>query len=106
MAWDIRNGKRYYYRSRRRGHQVVREYVGTGSIAEREAALDARRRVNEQAQREARRAEQNLVKEAETPALELVRLSDLILRATLVGSGFHQHDRGPWRKRKIRPHDK
>src|SRR3954465_12783999 len=102
MGWDVRNGRRYYYRPRRVGQQVVRQYIGTGPLAEREAALDVERRARRAAEGEARRAQVRLFQEAEAPALELVKVTDLIMRAALVGSGFHQHDRGAWRKRRRR----
>ena len=44
MAWEIRNGKRMYYRSRRKGKKVTREYFGAGDAARLAAALDACKR--------------------------------------------------------------
>ncbi len=46
MAWESRTGteRRYYTRSRKIRGRVVREYVGRGSKAEIEAALDQERR--------------------------------------------------------------
>ena len=50
MAWEIRKNLRVYYRSRREGHQVHREYF-SGLDAELAAALDAKRRCDRQAER-------------------------------------------------------
>ena len=49
MGWEVRGKKRYYTRSRRVGGRVVREYVGTGPVAEVAATLDALRRAERQA---------------------------------------------------------
>ena len=41
MAWEIRTGRRVYYRSRRVGRRVVRDYFGGGPEAHLAAGLDA-----------------------------------------------------------------
>ena len=33
MAWELHNGKPVYYRSRRKGKKVTREYYGSGDLA-------------------------------------------------------------------------
>jgi hypothetical protein len=38
--------------------------------------------------------------EAEMKALS--EIADLVARASLLGSGFHQHKRGEWRRRHVR----
>ncbi len=50
MAWVHCNGKAYYYRSRRVGGKVRRQYVGCGEEAELAAALDELRRARRQAE--------------------------------------------------------
>jgi hypothetical protein len=40
VAWEERGGRRYYYRSVRRGGRVVKEYVGTGPLTEATVQLD------------------------------------------------------------------
>ena len=38
MAWELRSGNEYFYRSRRKpGGRVVKEYYGNGMAAEIEA---------------------------------------------------------------------
>ena len=44
MAWVRRGRKLYYYRTRRVGGRVLREYLGSGPEAELAAALDSARR--------------------------------------------------------------
>ena len=97
--WDVRGSARYYYRHRRVAGRAVRLYAGTGERAEAAAAEDAKRRAEKEAEKEARRAEEARLCAGDRPLLDLVSLADLLTRATLTASGYHQHDRGEWRKR-------
>ena len=56
MAWEKRNGRPVYYRSRREGPRVVRDYF-SGPEARLAAALDEHRRLQRHAERQARRRE-------------------------------------------------
>src|SRR5438874_11562057 len=103
MAWEKVGGRRYYYRNRRDGRRVVREYVGSGPVAELAATGDALRRVEKEAARRRRQAERAARERAEAPLLALCELTDVLTRASLVLAGFHQHDRGAWRRRRERP---
>lgn len=101
MAWEKR-GKcgPYYTRSRREGGRVVREYVGRGRVAEAVAEAD---RVLAEAGEELRRQE----REKRAAEAELERLwqaySVMVaaaLRGALEAAGYHQHQRGEWRRKR------
>ena len=100
MAWEQRGHRHYYYRSRKIGGRVVKEYVGAGvagQLAERE---DETRRRNWAAERAALLADRAAFNSASAAHVELSRTTDAILTATLVAAGYHRHDRGKWRKRR------
>ena len=101
MAWEKRKGRgRYYTRSRRVGDQVVREYYGGGKVGER-AAEEDRRRGLERAQD--RLAWKDLKDELEKTdaALEAMNaICRFYMHAVLESAGYHQHDRGEWRKKR------
>lgn len=97
MRWDR---GRYYTRSKKVNGRVVRQYVRAGRLGQLAAELDAdkreERRLDALAQRQGK---------AELAALEadieaLIRATDLMARAALVATGFHQHKRGEWRKKR------
>jgi len=100
MAWETRKrGGRYYTRSRRVNGRVVREYVGTGPVAELEALLDEEEREGRLARR---RAWQQQCGEA-THVLDVLTVLDTTSRQvvadTLSDEGFHLH-KGQWRRRR------
>lgn len=95
MAWDRRG---YYTRSVRVGRRVGKQYFGRGAGAELAAALDELREQERQAAATARQAEQERWQAAQTPLLELTSYTELLLGALLTVHGFHQHDRGAWRR--------
>jgi hypothetical protein len=102
MGWDR---GRYYTRSKKVNGRVVREYIGTGSVAELIAQGDAlarERRAAERAEEKAKRAE---LEALDAPLDELDKLADLLARAALVTAGFRQHKRGEWRRRRVHRDD-
>ena len=99
MAWEARGSRRYYTRSKRVNGRVVREYIGTGAVAELAAAADALRRADQRAVMEARRAEEANWQAALAPLLALSRVADLLARAALLAGGYHRHAR-TWRKKR------
>jgi hypothetical protein len=105
MAWQVVDGRKYYYRHRRVDGRPVRRYVGAaGSPAATLAAADAdRRRLQREAAARERHAEQARQREVEGLLVRLCALSDVLTRAALLASGFHRHHRGQWRRRRREP---
>jgi hypothetical protein len=93
MAWDKRG---FFYRSRRVGSQVVREYFGRGPLAEAAAYLLDQLKTAREGY--ARRA--GLLDAADAPFRELHDRLARAAAAHLLAAGYHRHDRGPWRKRR------
>jgi hypothetical protein len=102
MAWERRQrgaGRRYYYRSVRIGHRVVKLYVGTGHAAELAAAADAQAKARRDADRDqVRRAEIEMAA-AEAAIQELDAVTTMLAQATLFCAGFHFVNY-MWRKRR------
>ena len=94
MAWEQRGARRYFYRSRKVAGRVVHEYLGRGEEAERCAAEAARRRQD----REAHRAEQARLDDADGPARQFASFTDLLTGSAFLAAGFYR-DHGRWRPR-------
>jgi hypothetical protein len=103
MAWETRNGNgRYYTRSHWRSGRVVREYVGSGALAELLAQFDAQVR-EEQALEAAIAAEEQAERDTYYARLfgpldVLEAASSVLVRETLTAAGYVQHERGEWRR--------
>jgi hypothetical protein len=101
MAWETRaRGGLYYTRSRKVGGNVVREYIGRGEVAKAIATLDAADREERRERAEALRAEIERFDQADAGVRVLCDLADLLARDTLQRAGYHQHDRGDWRRKR------
>lgn len=101
MAWERRErGGLYYTRSRKENGRVVREYIGSGPVAVMAAQMDAieRERLAEKAVRW--REEREELDALDDSVNEVAEASDLLVRAALVAAGYHQHNRGEWRRRR------
>jgi hypothetical protein len=94
----------YYYRVRRENGRVVREYVGSGVVAEMAARLDMLEREKGREKRrldaEALRNEKATLDALDANLEALIESTDLLAHAALVAAGYHQHKRGEWRKRR------
>jgi len=100
VALEHRDGRVYFYQSRRDGKRVWKEYVGAGRVAELAAALEAENRAEAAA-----KASESQKAIAELAALDaalapLIELADTLTAAALVAAGYHRHHHGPWRKRR------
>src|SRR4029450_110329 len=90
MSWEQRGSQRYYYRVRYHQGQLTKTYYGTGSAAQRAAEEDKHTRTLRQQERIAQQHIQSL----ETQLTALTNVVRTLVSATLVGQGFHQHQRG------------
>ena len=98
MAWEERKGGgRYYTRSRREGGRVVREYVGTGPLAELAAEADHERRELEEARRGRERAELERLKALAAPVMEVSEAAEILAHAHLVAAGYRRR-KGEYRR--------
>jgi hypothetical protein len=97
MSWEKRRGGWFYYRARRTGGKVVKEYIGTGLAAERIAKRDEAMRAKRIAQRHAELELRRHVMEASTTLAELSGNCDDLVTAALAEAGIYQHHRGEWR---------
>lgn len=101
VAWEERaRGGRYYTRSRREDGRVVREYVGTGEVAELFARADATVRLERERRAAGEREELERLEDLAAPVAELCELAEAITRAHLIASGHHKH-KGEWRRGRI-----
>src|SRR5262245_10573784 len=99
MAWENRKGRSYYYRRRRKHGRCTREYVPK-ALADLAAGLDVARRQKRALDREQRQAEQARWQRGEAALDELGALAAGLFRAVMAKAGYHQHQRGDWRKRR------
>ena len=101
MGWETRRGSgRYYTRSRKVNGRVIREYVGTGLVAELAAQQDVEERAQRLAERKRLQQEAAQWTAAATPLMQLSQVLDGLTAAALITAGYHQHHRGAWRKRR------
>ena len=106
MSWDEKttgreSSRRYYYRYDRDRRGKV--YVGRGLAGRTAAGNDARARVAKQKHTAEWNEMQVELKRAIAPLRKLCGNAKLMLHVTLLLAGFHRHDRGAWRLRRV-PH--
>ena len=100
MAWERRErGGRYYTRSRRspKDGRVIREYVGTGPLAEIVAEEDRTKRELAEAKREWEKEELERLKALAAPVFELSEAAEILAHAHLIACGYHRH-KGEYRR--------
>jgi len=99
--WERRErGGLYYTRSRKEAGRVVREYIGSGPVAVLVAQMDALERERRVEQAALWRQEWEELDALDAYVNEVAEASDLLVRAALLVSGYHQHNRGEWRFRR------
>jgi hypothetical protein len=100
MGWEQRRNRRYYYRSRKLGGRVRKEYVGTGLVGLLAVRQEEQRRQRAAEARELLRRDPEAFEAAAAPARQLDRLVEALMRAALEQAGYHQPNRSTWRKKR------
>lgn len=100
MAWEKRRRGTFYYRSRRVGDRVHRDYMGRGEIAELSAQLDSRRREQRKVNQATWAEFVSRIQHADALVDNLARHCRLLATAVFVSSGYHSHN-GEWRRRRV-----
>jgi hypothetical protein len=101
VGWETRSrGGRYYTRSRRVCGRVVREYIGSGETAAIIAALDDRERRENYRRLSVVNVERARLESIDDLVSALSEATDREMRQVLEASGYHQHARGDWRRRR------
>lgn len=105
MPWRTRREHKYFYLSHHDGTRSRNVYVGGGAAACLAAvAIETRRQERQQQgkRKRVRRKPPRLPLDALTCAVR--RISSLVkteVQSQLLAAGFHQPNRGPWRKRRV-----
>ncbi len=100
MGWETRGEHGpYYTRSRREGGRVVREYVGTGEVAEALAHADETIRKSRRAKAECEREDLERARQTARTGEDVDAAAEILARAEMVAAGWHRH-KGEWRRRR------
>ena len=99
MPWVRRGRHRYYVRRRKVKGAFVRQPYGRGPEAQLAAALAAQRQREREAEWARRRQERGRWDAKTETVQRLIEVSDLLVCAALLAAGFHQHQRGEWRRK-------
>ena len=99
MCWEK---GRYYTRTRRVDGKVVREYFGCGPEAQRAAREDIEARDRRRNQQLEEQIERDTCDALDAPFEEIDQFTAMAVDILFEQAGYHRHDRGGWRKPRIR----
>ena len=104
MGLVYRDGRPYLYRSVRRAGRVTSEYVASGIDARLIAALEDIERDERRCELEEIRAERRKADDLERALDEMAERARVLASDALTAAGYHQHDRGEWRRKRVPGH--
>jgi len=99
MGWKTINGRRYYYRSERRGGRVRTTYFGAGESGSLMASMVAIERLERAADREQTREERAEADAEEQAVSGWFDDVQAVTDAAMIAAGFHKH-KGQWRRKR------
>ena len=100
MGWVQRGDRKYYYRSTRAGAGPRERYLGAGLAAQLAAAADRQRQHLRVAEHQGLRVTEQAVDRASNLVHEAGQWTELLVLSALLLAGYHNHNRGPWRRRR------
>ena len=104
MAWERRKpGRYYFYRSRRVGGRVVKDFFGKGAIGQLAADLAEEARARRAEDAWALGTEQARLEALDRPPEALDRAATVLVEAALTAAGYRRFNYGPWRRRRDGP---
>ena len=92
----------YYTRSKKVNGRVVREYIGTGYVADLTAEVDTFKKEQRSLEAAELRYEKAELAFFDDVIKTLEETTDLAVRAALTAAGYRQHKRGEWRRQRER----
>lgn len=98
MAWETRNGRKYFYRSVHRAGKVTKHYFGTGLIGTIAANTMARHSAERRAAHKAWKQQEEQLDGADRLTRAMYDWGQLVIDAALYASGFHRPCRHGWRE--------
>jgi hypothetical protein len=96
MAWERRGYQHFYYKSRRVNGRIIKQYYGTGHLAQLVYEQDRR----QQEVREREQATRKHIKDLDVETDTLNHTTRTLTKIYLLLAGYYQHHRGEWRKRR------
>jgi hypothetical protein len=90
VGLERRGNRTFYYRVLRENGRLVKKYVASGEQAEAAAKRD-----------EAERAHRAELKRIGVLLDALRMVIDALIEDQMLAAGYHRHDRGPWRKKRV-----
>lgn len=101
MGWEQHGKYKYYYRAKREYDRIVKQYFGRSETARMQAAIDDVRRKERRAAQAARQKEKERLDKLDEGVEQLCELADLVAHLALTYAGYHRHNKGEWRKRRV-----
>ena len=99
MAIETRNGRSYYYESKRVGARVVKEYKAAGSLANLMATLDESNRILRKIDRDREQLRFALRQRVNAKLRKWLGRIDATVADAMAANGWHQHNR-EWRRKR------
>ena len=100
MGWETRNGRQYYYQKVREGDKVISRYIGSGETAHLIADFERLTTNSLQAMAVLQKTEAEEQKQQEIELDAHCSAVEAMFRQAMTAAGYHQHNRGEWRKQR------